>query len=693
MTYKAIPSALLLFLFSISVFSLQAQTPVSWLQVNTVAEVCDAYPDRITFLLESMNLETSELKSVQTAFEKGDLPRACEELLAYYRTGTQAAWLRKSSLPPVSNLRNTVADTILQDIFTVQGVSGKSPRTTEGHLDWAHTGPRDDQEWAWGVNRHYPLRSLMSIYLTEGNPEYVTAIDGLIKDWVLSSLPYPAKKSSTAMWRGLEASFRVKMWAQIFYGLMDHEALSPATRLLLLSSIPEHAHYARHFHAKGNWLTMEMSGLATAAAAWPEFRDAPKWIAYSKARMTESLAEQIYPDGVQTELTSHYHYVALHNFDLFKQILAEIEEPLPEEFTRQIESMWQYLAYSMRPDGFGPLNNDSDRDYNRERILKAAGQYDRPDWQYIASNGRVGEEPTNGPSVVFPNAGQVIIRSGFEKDAHWAFFDVGPWGSGHQHNDKLHMSISAYGRDLLIDGGRFAYRGAIADTFRSYARSSESHNVLLIDGEGQAAGPKVSEAPISESSYQLTEAYDYATGDFSDFNNLEGTATHTRTVCYIRENYWIVVDHINTDRPRDIQTLWHWHPDTKVNVQKKQVVATDNDRGNLRIVPIGKRKWDIELISGQHSPSIQGWYSERYNEYQAAIASIYSTRIETSSSFIWLLCPSEYAAPDLKVKVLSQTDEGIRLRVKGEETQWEVNVPLRNAEGMEVEYETILSDK
>ena len=661
MAYNLPSLRFLLFLIVSATYSLQAQPSASWQKVHTVTEVCEAYPDRITNLLASLNLERAGLEEVQQAFKTGNLPQACEALLTYYQQGSQAAWLRRSDLPSVSSQRNSAADTILQDIFTVQLVSGKSPRLANGHLDWAHTGPRDDQEWAWGVNRHYPVRDLLNYYLETGNTEYVQAIDELIKDWVLSSLPYPAVKSSTAMWRGLEASFRVKVWAQVFYGLMKHESLSPATRLLLLSSLPEHAHYAKHFHAKGNWLTMEMSGLATAAAAWPEFREAPEWLEYAKARMTESLAEQIYPDGVQTELTSHYHFVALRNFDEFKQILTEIDEPLSDVYTDQLVSMWNYLAYSMRPDGFGPMNNDSDRDFNRERVLKAASQYDRPDWQFVASNGTSGGAPKTGSSAVFPHAGQVIMRSGFEQDAHWAFFDVGPWGSGHQHNDKLHLSISAYGRDLLVDAGRFAYRGAIADTFRSYARGSHSHNVVLIDGKGQAAGPKVSEAPISESSYQLAEAFDYATSSFSDFHRLKGRVTHTRSVCYVRGDYWIVVDHIATDRPRDIQVLWHWHPDNNVQLQPNQLVATANTRGNLRIAPIGKRTWDINLIRGQRNPNIQGWYSERYNEYEAATASIYSTRIEASSSFIWLLSPGEGEIPDLDSRRSSaQSDKEIR---------------------------------
>ncbi|HAZ04622.1 MAG: hypothetical protein A2W90_06875 [Bacteroidetes bacterium GWF2_42_66] len=41
-----------------------------------------------------------------------------------------------------------------------------------------------------------------------------------------------------------------------------------------------------------NWLTMEMSGLATIASSWPEYSN------YSIDRMTESIKTHVYPDGV-----------------------------------------------------------------------------------------------------------------------------------------------------------------------------------------------------------------------------------------------------------------------------------------------------------------------------------------------------------------------------------------------------------
>ena len=197
--------------------------------------------------------------------------------------------------------------------------------------------------------------------------------------------------------------------------------------------------------------------------------------------------------------------------------------------------------------------------------MSSAVKYNRPDWQYIASNGKTGIMPQGQPSVIFPWAGQIIMRSGYDSMAQWSFFDIGPWGTGHQHNDKLHISVAAYGRDLLVDAGRFAYRGEFADKFRPYATGSYGHNVILVDGKGQSRGPVDTKVPLDDNNFKITGAFDYAWNSFDKFIETEGMFTHTRAVLYIRGKFWVVVDRIRTDRPRKIETMWHWHPDNKVS--------------------------------------------------------------------------------------------------------------------------------
>lgn len=91
---------------------------------------------------------------------------------------------------------------------------------------------------------------------------------------------------------------------------------------------------------------------------------------------------------------------------------------------------------------------------------------------------------------MFPWSGQLIMRGGYARGNHWAWLDLGPYGSsGHGHRDKLHLSIRAYGVHLLVDSGRFAYEGPVADQFRDYAVGTAAHNTIMLDGREQSSSP------------------------------------------------------------------------------------------------------------------------------------------------------------------------------------------------------------
>ena len=81
----------------------------------------------------------------------------------------------------------------------------------------------------------------------------------------------------------------------------------------------------------------------------------------------------------------------------------EVSEKLEAVFIR----MANYLARTVRPSGYGLLNNDSDLDDNRGRILSYAERFNRPDWRYIATNGKEGEKP-KGPASYFLPMGRAV---------------------------------------------------------------------------------------------------------------------------------------------------------------------------------------------------------------------------------------------------------------------------------------------
>jgi hypothetical protein len=256
------------------------------------------------------------------------------------------------------------------------------------------------------------------------------------------------------------------------------------------------------------------------------------------------------------------------------------------------------------------------------------------------------------------------MRNGWEAPAHWSLFDTGPYGTGHQHRDKLHLSVTAFGKDLLVDGGRYTHRDYFSfdpTIWRGYFRSTFSHNTILIDGNGQKMGALRAGAALEAGTdYVHTPEYDYASGSFDDgYENVEGRVVHRRSVLYLRDRYWVVLDQVETDRPRDLQVLWHYAPSCEVILEDQQAVSTNTDGPNLRIVPAGTPNWDPRIIKGQEKPYIQGWYSADYGEKVPNPTLVYSTSIDQSATFAWVLVPKNGAVEAVAAKIQEKNNEVI----------------------------------
>lgn len=657
----------ILFLVSIFCSVMLAAFPS---EIMSLECLCAEETRRIERLFAALELTHPGLEAVRTAAEAKDWPGACTRLVAYYRDGADLSG-PVIEQEPVETV--PAADAIASGTFTFYNVPSEVPRTESGGLDWTHQGPTQDREWAWALNRHGHLGVLLRAYERTGRKDYVRLISDHLTDWVINS-PYPERKSNTAQWRGLEAALRIPQWARLFTILQGVEAFDPVARILLLSSLPDHAHYLRHFHAAaGNWVTMEMNGLAAIALGWPEFREASAWLNYAVDTMTPELTDQVYPDGAQMELTSHYHGVAARNFQAFADRLRKGGRELPALYTDTLERMWNYWAYTMRPNGYGILNNDSDYDFTRAQILAYAVQYQRPDWTYIASNGTEGIAPEGPLSVFFPWAGQAILRDGYGPQAQWTFFDAGPLGTGHIHRDMLHLSVQAFGRDILVDTGRYTYVGG---PWRDYFTNSSAHNVVLIDGKGQRSYTPKAQAPL-ENSHRFTPEYDFVRGAYTTgFGQDIDSVAHTRAVFYARGRYWLVVDKIQIDRPCTVTALWHYHPECTVTFEGHSVSSIDTDRGNIRVIPLADFVWDLSIVKGQTEPEIQGWYSPVYNQKVPAPVACFTAEIPGTQVFAWLLLPARDLPPGGEGQLEIIDDSRVALTVSLDGVMEQMVIPL-----------------
>lgn len=643
-----------------------------WQDVCSVNDLWQFRPARIRSVMHALDLSQPVLADVNIKLSQGDTVAAAKALIQYYDQ-VDRSWVLTAIETDAGENNLETANALVFDSMIREGNHVKIPLNASQGWQWDYTGPIKDDEFAYSLNGHRYIPALYLAYKENNDREYVKTFDRLMKDWVFQH-PLPEKGDSiyvvldTAQhidyrdigeveWRTIQAGQRLgSSWPQMFYAFQKEDEFSPSTRLLMLSSMCEQAAFLNQYHKfNHNWTTMEMNGLALFALSFPEFKKADDWAAYSLKVMSEEINRQVYPDGVQTEVATKTQWVALQRFESIADHFQKAGRNISSDYMKGIENMYTYLAYSMRPDGHQPLNSDSDRDDLRERVLIAAKKFNRPDWEWIATNGKLGTIPESKPSLTFPWAGIHILRSGWDDQAAWSFFDNGPYGTGHQHRDKLHLSVAAFGKDLLVDGGRYTHQDYFSfdpTIWRGYFRSSFSHNVILVDGNGQNAAATKAKTPLAEGEdFVHATDYDYAYGAFHDgFENVSGKISHTRSVLYLHDKYWVVLDHIDTDRPRKLQVLWHYAPDCDVTMEGNVTASTNKDRPNLRIVPVGNVKWDSEIVMGLEEPFKQGWYSETYGSKEPNPTVIYSTEIKYPTTFIWILIPASGIVPNVSAQ-------------------------------------------
>ncbi|MEL7147668.1 MAG: alginate lyase family protein [Bacteroidota bacterium] len=612
----------------------------------TIKDVVQTYPGKVSDLMSVLDLGQMELPVNGTVTEERQLIVLSEAVIDYfegrpfYTTGKE----RKVNL---SDAR-AIAD------FKFKKYKGKyksaSPDSI-GQINWMYKGPLGDKEWAYSINRHAFLKDLVSAYRTTGDTLYINRFNYIMQHWIVENEPI-SKKSDLLSWRVLECGLRMaEVWPYIFFANKDTSEYSRGTKLLMLMSIVEHYEKLSTSYCKDNNHTlMEMTGLASIGKHWEEFLFSKHCYELSHEVMLNQLDAQVLPDGAHNELTSDYHLVALTYFEKYAQFLSKDDATL---FVEKLHKMYEYLIYTMSPHGFSLNNNDSDRSYNRVRLKKYAGKTKDDELRYITTGGQRGRQPKS-TSVVFPYAGQAILRDHYQADGQWLYFDVGPYGNGHQHNDKLHVSITLGDKDFLVDAGRYSYK---ADKWRQYFKGSYSHNVMLVDGNGQHHNEKIASQPFTD--YQLGEFVDIVRSRFAaGFKNTDDKVVHYRKILYKKGEFWVVQDSIVSSKPQQYDFLWHFHPDRQLK-SDKLLMYTQEAGQNLAIFPMSltgnTRRSSAKIMKGQVDENmqqkmnawstlaledfgVQGWYSKDYYQKKPSPTAVY--RVEGNNVVIqWLIFP------------------------------------------------------
>jgi len=530
--------------------------------------------------------------------------------------------------PTASSATIKRANQALNDQFTLQGVIGSPIESDSQKYNWDANGPKNDKEWAWFLNRHRYFEDLYVAYNETADARYAEKIFQILEDWIAQNKMPPSGMSFSSAWRPLEAARRIlESWDIVYLKLWDDPLFPEALKPQFLEALENHGDYLQNHHALyGNHLITEMLALLKLSLLMPEAENSSAWENYALTTLDKEYTKQVYPEGAHKELSSHYQRVVALNFQSLLKLLEQSDKQnLTAVWKPKVEELWRYFAAIQKPSGFAPINNDSDRE-NVRALLSQNG------YEHFQS-----PETT----TYFPNAGQVIFRANNPSNPPlWAFFDIGPRGSDHQHEDFLHLSLSYGEFDLLTDNGRYTYQPG---PWRDYFKGPRSHNILLIDGKASRPKPNVATVPLPGSGYLEQDGITAAWGTAEFKNTFGSEIAYWQRITLLLPNCGILIlDQIITFQHRNIQGFWHSSPENKISLHDSKISFQKGEQlFDLTSLNTAENTIHYIVEEGSTDPEIQGWHSYDFNQKQPAPTLAYSTQVNRPTTFAWLFSPSE----------------------------------------------------
>ena len=496
----------------------------------------------------------------------------------------------------------------------------------DGRIDWLFNPTAKkgafNPEWTWQLNRMYFWNALADAYSATGDEKYARAFVRQFSDWFAQTGGVPPERDFNRVgspWRTIEEGHRLaNSWDAAWHAFSKSPSFCGRVREDFVKSAHAQARHLLAHSTNHNWLLIEMSGAYVFAIDFPGLPDAEEIRREALSRFYAAASKQLCPDGLHYEVSLDYHNVIYST--AAKICLRAMEAgkagELPKGFLELLERGAEGPLAQITPNFSFPCFNDSNA-FRASDIFGTAAKLfpSRADFLWAATEGGEGAPPAGKTASRFlPYSGIAVMRSGWDRDATYLAFDVGPTGANHVHQDKLSFTFWKGGEELVFDDGGGQYEQS---ALRGYATSGYDHSTLLVDGLAQnRRSPCVCERPI-DAGWRSDEKEDFAFGVYDQgFGPKElRLARHRREIRFDKAaDEFSVADIVESvdGREHDYTLLFQIDSTNVVISADASALSADFGRG---------RKWALamtlpegakpEIVSGRLKPTPAGWFFGR----------------------------------------------------------------------------------
>lgn len=511
-------------------------------------------------------------------------------------------------------------------------------------------------KYVWELSRHHHLTVLAAAWRLSRDDRHADRVADHLTSWWRDN-PF----LSGVHWiSGIEVGLRLIAWVWT-RRLLD--GWSGAPRLFeenpaFLRQLADHQRFVAvlesHGSSANNHLLAEAAGLFISTCAFPFLSVAGRWRDRSAAVLQREIRAQTFADGLNRELATDYHCLALE-LALAAALEGEAAgHPLGAGTWTDIGRMVDAVAAILDARGRPPRQGDSD-DATGLLLDDPAGHR----WNGILATGRVlfgpaswwpdavpgdvrtplwtalgrppeslAPRPAARPEL-FADAGLAFLRAGSGRDEIWIRCDHGPLGylatAAHGHADALAIEVRRGGVDVLADPGTYCYHGE--PRWRSYFRSTRAHNTLEVDGEDQSpqAGAflwlRHARARLLEASGLTGGAVARWSAEHDGYARLDPPAIHRREVDLDRKTETLTIhDHLACDRPRPCRLAFHLGPEIQARLEGALARLSWHDGQEPREATMElPRELTWRTAAGDTDPPA-GWYSPAFGRKRPAVA-------------------------------------------------------------------------
>ncbi len=493
-----------------------------------------------------------------------------------------------------------------------------------------------DVKLTWEISR-FPHAYLMgraaSLY-----PAYAPdLLDGLLRQ--LESFEQEAPFGFGVHWySGQEIAIRALALVFAYYAFGHPDRLAGyVVRALYRAGlyIESHIEYAREA-VFNNHLIWEALGLYMAGRMLNGLPEAPGWESAGRQILDQQAKRQVYADGGYIQQSHTYHRMAMQAYLVASRLAGD----LPTVWRAAMERSLDFLTAQQNPQS-GQLPNYGANDGTLPCILSTCDYTDfRPTLQALSLLVRDQRQYEPGPwdeeaawllgptlldspvhrqafvSRSFGHTGFHVLRG--KTGDSFSVFRCGSLRDRFSQIDMLHLDVWWRGHNVLADPGSYLYNGP--ERWHNHFLRTESHNTVQLDGYDQMLHYRKFKCLYWTSAKLLLfeDNADWALceGEHYGYQRHPGRCVHRRSVLYLKDDLWIVVDRIEGVGTHRVRLHWlggdfPYRPG--LDGQTSLQLETPDGLFHVGVFNAAGRPLSGEIIAGQDDPP-RGWLSRYYGE-------------------------------------------------------------------------------